>query len=246
MIKDHYQKQFKKGNYQLALIYKEQYKKVYAKFIEVLEKRLNENKQLLIGKTVLDIGCYTGDFLELLYYKQADVYGIELQSDAVKIANKKLPNRIFQADVTSFAFPQKKYDIITILGVIEHVTDPLNLIKNAYKLLKKEGIIMIQTPNSASLLAKIMKKYWPPYSPIEHINLFSKKSLELALTDCGFTKIESQNHWKKLPISYIYKNLSSFGPEFHEFLKPLDPLLKNSSLTLPFYVGEMIVTAIKK
>jgi hypothetical protein len=145
----------------------------------------------------------------------------------------------------TYDFPQNKYDIITMLGLVEHVTDPYKLIKRSYQLLKKDGMLMIQTPNSTSLLAKTMGKFWPPYSPIEHIHLFSRKSLELALLNAGFKDISYQSHVKKLPVGYVYNMLNNFGPEIHALLKPVDIILDSSRLKFPFYIGEMIVTATK-
>lgn len=245
-IRNHYAKAFKKGNYQLCLTNTQQYKPVYEEFVKVLKKKLSEKHEILKEKRVLDIGCFTGDFLELLQEEFADVCGFELQNDAVKIANKKLLGKVIQADVMTYTFPKKKYDIITLLGVVEHVADPMSLLKRSYSLLEKKGIVMIQTPNSSSLLARIMGKYWPPYSPVEHIHLFSRKSLERALEECGFSDISFQAHWKKLPVGYVYNNFSTFGPEFHRILSPLDPLLNKCPLVLPFYGGEMIITASKK
>lgn len=247
IIATHYAEKFKKGNYEILSKYPQQYVQVYADFVKTLYKRLNESDSAsLKGKKILDIGCFTGDFLQLLQKEGANVYGLELQNDAVKIANKKLPDRIFKADIMSYKFPKEQYDIITLLGVVEHVIDPLSLLKQSFRLLKKGGIIMIQTPDSSSLLARTAGKYWPPYSPIEHIHIFGKEGLEKALETCGFNDQIYKPHWKKLPVGYVYNNLNNFGPEFHRILKPLGSLLNNSRLIIPFYGGEMLVTAIKK
>jgi 2-polyprenyl-3-methyl-5-hydroxy-6-metoxy-1,4-benzoquinol methylase len=244
--KQHYAEKYKKGNYQLLRKYAPQYaSSVYAQFVKILEQKLKEKNQTLANKKVLDVGCFTGDFLKLLKQKKADVYGVELQKEAVEIANKKFPGRIYRADVTTFKFPQKKYDIITLLGLIEHVPDPLPLIKRSYQLLNKNGILMIQTPNSGSFLAKTMQKYWPPYTPIEHIHLFSRHGLENTLRKNKFTDVSFQAHWKKLPIGYVYNMFNNFGPEFYQLFKPMDHVLNKSNNVMPFYVGEMIITASK-
>ncbi len=243
---EHYAKKYKKGNYQLLRKYAPQYSSVYAEFVDILEKQLKTRNQTLIHKKVLDVGCFTGDFLKLIAQKKAEVYGVELQKQAVEIASKKFPGRIYQADVTTFKFPQKKYDIITLLGLIEHVPNPLSLIKRSHQLLNKNGILMIQTPNSSSFLAKIMKKYWPPYTPIEHIHLFSREGLEKALKKEGFSNITFTPHRKKLPIGYVYNMFNNFGPEFYSLFKPMDKMFNNSKKVLPFYIGEMIITASKK
>jgi len=51
----------------------------------------------------------------------ADVYGLELQDEAARIANQRFPGRVFNARVESSDFPPGPYDAITLLAVIEHV-----------------------------------------------------------------------------------------------------------------------------
>jgi len=213
-IREHYQRGFIEGNYKFLREYSNQYKRVYFQFAEILEEKLSRKNISLKNLKVLDVGCFTGEFLEIIKNKGADVYGLELQKEAVEIADKKIPNRIFQSDLNSQKISKRKFDIVSLLGVVEHVKDPIALINQSYKLLNKNGIIIIQTPNSSSLPARILKKYWPPYSPIEHIHLFSKKSLYQALSQNGFSEIEFKSHWKKLPIGYVYNMFNIFGPEF--------------------------------
>ena len=199
------------------------------------------------GKKVLDVGCFTADFLELAQEKGAIGYGVELQKEAVKIANKKIPGRVIQLDVMSANFPSRKYDIITLQGVIEHVTDPRKLITRVERLLKPGGLIMLQTPNSGSILSRIMKKYWPPFEPVEHIHLFSRPALEKLLEQSNFEHISYSAHWKKLAVGYVYSQLKNFGPEFYTIAHLFHPLIQLcSGFFLYFYIGEMIIIAEKK
>ena len=247
-IEAHYARKFKSGNYQLFRDFSQEYMRVYDGFVQILDHRLAGYGLKWQGLKVLDVGCFTGEFLELLQAWGADVYGLELQSQAVEIANQKLPGRIFQADVFSNNFPQMRFDIVTLLGVIEHVVDPLRLLRRSTELLQGEGVVMVQTPNSASFLARMMRGLWPPYAPIEHIHLFSEQSLTLALDMLGFGDVIVKPHWKRLPIAYAYRMLQNFGPEWYRLFKPIYGLLPRrvTKASLPFYVGEMIVTARKQ
>ena len=246
VIKEHYKNKFTKGNYSLLHGFSKQYRHVYEGIISVLEKQINKklNYKNLI---VLDIGCFTGDFLLMLKNRGAKVRGLELQKEAVKIANKKLKGKVFEANVMTDTFPKLNYNLITLLGVIEHVNNPHSLFKKCAELLQENGILLIQTPNSESLLAKTLKKYWPPYQPIEHIHLFSAESLKIELKKIGFTNITVTPHWKTLPIEYVYDMFQNFGPHFYKIFGPLYKLLPPSvkKFSLPFYAGEMIVTAQK-
>jgi len=244
-ISKHYSDKFKKGNYSLLNSYSQKYNKVYEGIANTLLLFISKKNKPLLNKRVLDVGCFTGDLLVIFKRMGADVYGLELQKEAVKIANERLPKKVFEADVMSRKFNLGEFDIVTLTGLVEHVTNPVALLNKVSKITKRNGYILIQTPNGSSFPAKLLKKYWPPYSPVEHIHLFTKKSLEMALEQNGFEPIYYKNHWKSLPISYVYNMLENFGPEFHSLMKPLAKVLSKSNLSLPFYVGEMIVIAKK-
>lgn len=219
---------------------------IYLEFIKILDKLLiNENRSYR-GLRLLDVGCFTGGFLSLAKKRKADVYGLELQKDASEIASTRFPRRITHADILSHNY-KKGFDIITMFGLIEHVTNPSALLKRMKTMINTNGIIMIQTPNSQSLPAKIMGKYWPPYSPVEHIHIYSKVGLVKKLEELGFKILCTKNHWKVLRIDYIFNNLQTFGPEFYKFFLPLYSFLPKfiKNIKIPVYIGEMIVCAVK-
>jgi len=246
-IKQHYSQGFKTGNYQVARKYSDIYTSNMNKFIKIVKTALLKQGKSIKDVSVLDIGCFTGEFLYKIAKEGANVCGIELQDEAVKIAIKKFPGKIIKANILddNIALFKHQFDIVTLLGVIEHVTDPIKLLKRASELLKPQGLLMIQTPNSSSCYAKLMKKYWPSYTPIEHIHIFSNKSLFIALKKSGFKNIVSKRHWKKLSISYSQGMLRTFGPEFYKISKPIFNILPSFIMEkpLPIYIGEMIVLA---
>jgi SAM-dependent methyltransferase len=246
-IFEHYDRKFNEGNYQLLRDFSQDYKKIYDYYVQILDRELSARGLSWTGLKVLDVGCFTGEFLQLLKTHGADVYGLELQSRAVEIANRKLDGRVLQVDIDRADFPQMSFDIISLLGVIEHVVDPIRLLSRAQDLLRPGGLLLIQTPNSGSFLAHAMRGLWPPYAPVEHIHLFSKQSLTLALSHMGFDKIVYEGHWKKLPVDYVFNMLQNYGPEFHTLIKPVYTRLPEqlTRVSLPFYVGEMLVIAHK-
>ncbi len=212
--------------------------------------------QIFIGRRnlrnlrVLDIGCFTGDFLNILEKEKAEVYGVELQKEAAVIANKKFPDRIIKKNIVNLKneFKHASFDCITMLGLIEHVTNPRKTLLLASRLLKSNGVLIIQTPNSNSLPARLTGKFWPVYTPLEHINIFSKKSLKIELEKLGFKNFKSKRHVKVMPFSYLFQILDTFGPDWKKFLTPLFLVLpeKFKNIPLPFYIGEYLYFAVKK
>ena len=244
-LEAHYFQKFNDGNYRLIREYANEYIRIYNGFVQILECRLQSRQIKWRGLKVLDIGCFTGEFLQLLQDRGAECYGVEFQSQAVEIANQKFPGRVFKGDAFSNEFPSMHFDVITLLGVIEHVLEPVRLLRRCSALLNPGGILMLQTPNSASFLARIMRQLWPPYAPIEHIHIFSAKSLNTCLSELGFEEIIHTSHWKRLPISYVYANSKNFGAEFYRWFKPLFLPLSKINISLPFYIGEIVVAGRK-
>ena len=244
-IEVHYKKGFESKNYFFVRKFNDIYRGALKHYINVLEKALQETGRKLEGLSLLDIGCFKGDFLHLAMESGLDAYGIELQQEAVDLANRSLPNRVFRGNLVRdhVELPIEKFDIVTVLALVEHLVDPRSLLERATAYLKPDGIIVVQTPNSDSMIAKIMGRYWPMYSPVEHIQLFSNKSLKTLLTQIGVSPVRMKNHVKTLSIDYVYHMLEVFGPEIQTLLKPFYKITPEfiRNLKLPFYAGETII-----
>ena len=241
-IEAHYARKFVAGNYELRRRFEQQYRTVDRQYLDLLQPSVHGSHPSL-----LDVGCFTGCFLQLLEQNGWDVYGLELQPEAVEVARQRLPGRIFQADLHGDHFPQGRFEFVSLLGVIEHVTDPMRMLRRCAELLAPNGTLILQTPNSGSFLARAMRQFWPPYAPVEHIHLFSSQSLTEAISIVGLQNVRIFPHWKKLPVTYVYEMLKNYGPEFHRMLAPLYGILPRfvKDASLPFYVGEMILLAEK-
>jgi len=244
-IEEHYKRKAVAGNYELLRNYSDQYRNVYEGFADIIEKTSGRGTG---DKRLLDIGCFRGDFLEVMTRRGWDVFGIELQTDAAAEASRRFPGRIYSGDVTTMQLPVKTFDVVSMTGLIEHVVDPVALIRSVNQRVRENGLVFLQTPNSTSFLARMMGKYWPPYCPIEHIHLFSAKSLNLLLKNKGFRVSVMLPHWKRLPIAYVFRMLGNFGPELQRLVAPVFNCIPPSARarSLPFYVGEMIIVARKE
>ena len=149
--------------------------KVYQKVKNYsLKKKLKLiNSFDLEGKSVLDIGAGTGDFLSVCKNNNWNVFGVEPSSRARDIAlNKSLTLK----KELSF-FKNKKFDVITMWHVLEHVENLNKYIFELKKLLKKNGKLIIAVPNYKSFDAKYYKEFWAAYDVPRHLWHFSQQSI---------------------------------------------------------------------
>ncbi len=141
------------------------------------------------GNTLLDIGAASGIFVKLAIDEGYSAEGIEPSSQLVKEAEEKFGVKLFEGTIDNYGV-KKKFDIVTILDLIEHVNDPADFMKKVSRLVRKDGMIVLVTPDISSFPPKIMKEKWWHYRTA-HINFFNIKSLKYLLEQSGF-KIEKK------------------------------------------------------
>ena len=78
------------------------------------------------------------------------------------------------------------FDIITLWDVLEHIREPVQYLANLQSRLRPGGVVFVQIPSSDSLASRIMRGSCNMYDGIEHLTLFSQKSLDLAFKKAGY------------------------------------------------------------
>jgi len=243
-IEEHYAQRFKSGNYSTIRAFAPAYRVVYRQYVAWMTETMASLERV----RCLDIGCFTGELVDLLINEaHADAYGVELQDEAASIAEARLPGRVFRHNIDhpSEFLPDGSFDAITMMGLIEHVQRPDALLARARALLKEGGWIFIETPNASSFGARVSGSIWPCLAPVEHLHLFSEPAIEQVLGRSGFRLRHIRTHFKPLPLAYVYEMLQTFGPGMRRLLTPLYHALPEGlrQRAAPFYVGEMLVAA---
>jgi len=105
-------------------------------------------RALPLGGSLLDLGCGDGGFLLEAQNRCDEALGVEGSTEAAERATRQ-GLRVVQADLTELPlpFPDKRFDSVTCLDVIEHVPDPRTLLSEAARLLRPGGTLIVTTPN---------------------------------------------------------------------------------------------------
>jgi 2-polyprenyl-3-methyl-5-hydroxy-6-metoxy-1,4-benzoquinol methylase len=167
-------------------------------FRNLLDRRCRSLPRLPIcGGSVLDVGCGDGEFIELAASWGWNAIGID--PDPAAIANCLTRGlNVTQGTLEQFADKQCLFDVITLGHVIEHVHNPVALLKACRRLLKPTGQLWLETPNIDSLGHRQYMKNWRGLEPPRHLVLFSRQSLAKALIASGFAHIERRSAWNAL------------------------------------------------
>lgn len=127
-------------------------------------------------KSLLDVGCGTGDFLKTAKNDGWQVIGVEPNSKARQLANQKNNNQVFDVDAMK-QFDDHSFDVITLWHVLEHLPNLEVEIKKLDRLLKPNGRLVIAVPNFNSYDAKHYKQFWAAYDVPRHLWHFSQKAI---------------------------------------------------------------------
>ncbi len=176
----------------------------------------------------LDIGCATGMLLSYIREWGWEVRGVELcrQSAEDGILRKKLDIHI--GTVEQAEFPDAYFSVIHFSHLIEHVPDPLRLLSEVHRILLDDGYAIVVTPNIAGFQARLFKTKWRS-AIVDHLTLFSKRTLCLALQAAGFDVLKTVT-WGGLAVGAV--------PGFVK--RPVDYLAKK------FGFGDVVLMLVRK
>lgn len=147
------------------------------------------------SKTLLDIGCGTGDFLETALKNNWEITGIEPNESARKIANSKTNNSVFDTSELE-KLQANSFDVITLWHVLEHLPHLENQVALLKRLLKPNGTLVIAVPNYKSYDAQYYKNFWAAYDVPRHLWHFSKTAIEKLF------QVEKMSIVKTLPMKF--------------------------------------------
>lgn len=168
---------------------KEDYQKLLNDCYNDDYRRSIKFKNLILDKEILDFGCGAGGFLKLVNNKAKNIYGVEIDN-ITKFYDKEIK---IKKNIKDF---QKKFDIITLFHVLEHIPEPINFLIDLKKYIKPNGIIIIEVPNDNDALISYYKlkpfknfTYWSL-----HLYSYNKKTLNIICQKANFNKITINNY----------------------------------------------------
>ncbi|MCD6403768.1 MAG: class I SAM-dependent methyltransferase [Nanoarchaeota archaeon] len=153
---------------------------------------------------LLDVGCGPGVLLrEARAKKKCEVCGVDFLPHFVNRLRKE-GFEVKLCDIEREKIPFKgRFDVITMTEVIEHLFDPLSVLKKLRGKLKRGGYLILSTPNTFSLKYRLMfllgRNIFACQSPL-HIRFFSKNILKRLLDQAGFVA-DKWNSFSWLPLS---------------------------------------------
>jgi 2-polyprenyl-3-methyl-5-hydroxy-6-metoxy-1,4-benzoquinol methylase len=189
------------------------------------------------GRKLLDVGAYTGVFVEIAARHGWDAWGVEPSRWAVSEAQSQGLN-VIQGTVGTADLPKGAFDVVTMWDVIEHLTDPLSALQGAHDLLKPGGLLVVHTIDIGSIFARLMRSRWPWLMEM-HIYYFDRRTLRLMMEKAGFTVTKIRAQGRTLRLGYLMSRVTALFPPIGRPAEGLVTRLGLRGMTVGINLGDL-------
>lgn len=198
--------------------------KVVSDWAKLMGKNFKEillflNKSLPGKGKLLDIGCGYGHFIEIMKRQGWSVYGIDLSHKVLLYAKEKGLD-VLETSIDDVSFPDEYFDVVTAFYVLEHVTNPLQVLKNIYKMLKPCGILVLRVPHTTPIIRFLSffriknNLYDIPY----HLFDYSPQTITHLLKKSGFSTVRVIPGCPTIPVNVFEMVVSLVSGSLSKFL----------------------------
>jgi 2-polyprenyl-3-methyl-5-hydroxy-6-metoxy-1,4-benzoquinol methylase len=212
----------------------------YNEKLDFFEKHLSAKNSRL-----LDIGSGPGYFLDASKSRGWECIGIEPGGPAYQFSTEILGLQVVNDFFDKNTYNKLgRFDVIHLNNVLEHINDPIEMIKLAYEILNPGGILCVSSPNDFNPIQKILverlkKDHWWVV-PRHHVNYFTFESLEKTLVKSGLSVLKRSSSFPLeifalMGFDYIGNN--DLGAKVHSMRKLLDESIHTSSY--PHVLGDL-------
>jgi SAM-dependent methyltransferase len=159
----------------------------------------------LVGdhRRLLDVGCGDGRLLYHMRNLGWGVAGTEFSDAYVGVARSH-GLEIFHGNLDDARFNEGSFSAVTLGDVIEHLVCPRQVLASIRKLLVKNGVVVIRTPNAgcgysrvSGTVARITRTQWLASEAPMHVNDFTETSLSLLVSECGFRVLSCHSNGRR-------------------------------------------------
>jgi 2-polyprenyl-3-methyl-5-hydroxy-6-metoxy-1,4-benzoquinol methylase len=133
---------------------------------------------------LLDVGCSTGFFLEYAASHGWKINGSELSHYTATMAQERLGVEIKKGTFLEAEF-QPGFDVVTMWDVIEHAPEPQKFLGEAFRVLRRGGLLALTTPNYDSLSRWVLNGRWEALCPPRHLVVFNTRTLKKMVEQVG-------------------------------------------------------------
>jgi len=212
----------------------------FARSLDTIERVWNRAPGRL-----LDIGTGGGSFPFMASKRGWMVEGCEPNRWLCDWAFENYGLRLRPGTVFEQNYPANSFDVVTLWDVLEHTSDPKTEIRETHRLLKDDGLLVVNYPDIGSWIARVMGRSWVFLLDV-HLYYFTRSTIRKLLQDSGFEVVRIRPHFQRLALGYVLRRAS---PYIGAPARVAEWLVRTCGLgerQVPYWMGQTLVVARKR
>lgn len=156
-------------------------------FTRRYRRNIGSIKEYAATGKLLDVGCNIGFFLKVARDEGFETTGVELNKESAAYGRERFGLDIRSDYLENIAFNDGSFDVVTLFDVLEHIPDMASFLNEVHRIMKPGGLLTVQLPNIASLMADLTRSHWNWLTPPDHLYHFTPETIVRLLERHGFT-----------------------------------------------------------
>ncbi len=195
-------------------------------------------------RRLLDVGAYTGVFVEIATRHGWNAWGVEPSAWAVEQSRQRGLNMV-SGTLETAGLDDNSFDVITLWDVIEHLTDPQSTLQEAWRILTPGGALIVHTIDMDSAFARALGPRWPWLMEM-HLYYFSRRTLRAMLEQTSFEVAWMGAQGRYLRAGYLANRLAALFAPLGRPVEWLVTTLQARQIPLHVNLGDLFTVYARK
>lgn len=210
-----------------------------------MAERLRWVQRFASSGRLLEIGCAEGTFLKLAARAGFQAYGIEPDPTTGAAAQQCPDITVFCGALAEAPYPDASFDVVVLFHVLEHLDSPRQALRKIGRLLRPAGLLVVETPNIASLGFRLFGRRWRQFIP-DHYYFFSPVTLTRALEEAGFRVLALTHPRRIVSLRLLADRVRRLSAPAGRFLMRAIARLGWEERTIALRLGDVLLAAAVK
>lgn len=193
---------------------------------------------------LLDVGTANGSFLKVARDAGWAVSGCEPSRWMCEWCRTHYGIDVTNGSIFTGGYESGSFDVVTLWDVLEHTPDPMAVLKEAVRVLRPEGLLVVNYPDYGSAVARLMGRRWVFLLTV-HYYYFTRRTIAAALGRVGCTVLQIRPHFQRLELDYVLHRATPYVGAPARALRRIAGAIGIGRAQIPYWMGQTLVVARK-